>query len=230
MSADPFVDHYELLQISPNADEDTIQRIFRHLAKKLHPDASTNGDPERFNRLLEAYRVLTDVSQRAAYDVAYRQHWEQTWKVAAEASDANPISDDGRVRVRLLSLFYVQRRRNMRNPGMGQVELEKLLDLTPEHLAFHLWYLREKGWIQRLETGLLAITHGSMHCERYDCGSFAGAGSGSGRLSPGTRLSIRRSGSSCTRSRSTWSTPSAVIASRPVSRRWIQPFSRRYQR
>ena len=120
MSADPFVDHYELLQISPNADEDTIQRIFRHLAKKLHPDASTNGDPERFNRLLEAYRVLTDVSQRAAYDVAYRQHWEQTWKVAAEASDANPISDDGRVRVRLLSLFYVQRRRNMRNPGMGQ--------------------------------------------------------------------------------------------------------------
>ena len=33
-----------------------------------------------------------------------------------------------------------------------------LLDLTPEHLAFHLWYLREKGWIQRLETGLLAIT------------------------------------------------------------------------
>ena len=158
MSADPFVDHYELLQISPNADEDTIQRIFRHLAKKLHPDASTDGDPERFNRLLEAYRVLTDVSQRAAYDVAYRQHWEQTWKVAAEASDANPISDDGRVRVRLLSLFYVQRRRNMRNPGMGQVELEKLLDLTPEHLAFHLWYLREKSWIQRLETGLLAIT------------------------------------------------------------------------
>jgi curved DNA-binding protein CbpA len=158
VSADPFVDYYELLQISPNADEDTIQRIFRHLAKKLHPDASTNGDPERFNRLLDAYRTLTDVSQRAQYDVAYKQHWEQTWKVAAEASDANPISDDGRVRVRLLSLFYVQRRRNMRNPGMGQVELEKLLDLSPEHLAFHLWYLREKGWIQRLETGLLAIT------------------------------------------------------------------------
>ena len=158
MSADPFVDYYELLQISPNADEDTIQRVFRHLAKKLHPDASTSGDPERFNRLLDAYRVLTDVSQRAAYDVAHKQHWDQTWKVAAEASSANPISDDGRVRVRLLSLFYVQRRRNMRNPGMGQVELEKLLDLSPEHLAFHLWYLREKGWIHRLDTGLLAIT------------------------------------------------------------------------
>ena len=158
MSADPFVDYYELLQISPNADEDTIQRVFRHLAKKVHPDASTQGDPERFNRLLDAYRTLTDVAQRAAYDVAYKTHWEQTWKVGAEASTANPISDDGRVRVRLLSLFYVQRRRNMRNPGLGQVELERLLDLSPEHLAFHLWYLREKGWIQRLETGLLAIT------------------------------------------------------------------------
>jgi hypothetical protein len=48
-----FVDYYELLQVSPNADEETIQRVFRHLAKKHHPDASTQGDPEHFNRLLE---------------------------------------------------------------------------------------------------------------------------------------------------------------------------------
>jgi hypothetical protein len=46
----------------------------------------------------------------------------------------------------------------MRNPGMGQVELERVLDMPFEHLAFHLWYLREKGWILRLDTGLLAIT------------------------------------------------------------------------
>jgi len=32
-----FIDYYELLQLSSNADSDTIERVFRHLAKKLHP-------------------------------------------------------------------------------------------------------------------------------------------------------------------------------------------------
>jgi curved DNA-binding protein CbpA len=158
VSAEAFVDYYELLQVSPNADEDTIQRVFRHFAKKHHPDASSQGDPDLFNRLLDAYRTLTDVSLRAAYDVKYQRHWHQTWRVAAEASAANPVSGDVSVRERLLSLFYVQRRRDMRNPGMGPVDLERVMDMPHDQLAFHLWYLREKGWIQRLDTGLLAIT------------------------------------------------------------------------
>ena len=33
VDATTFIDYYELLQVSPNADEDTIQRVFRHLAK-----------------------------------------------------------------------------------------------------------------------------------------------------------------------------------------------------
>ncbi len=153
-----FLDYYELLQVSPNADEETIQRVFRHFAKKYHPDGAAQADPERFNRLLEAYRILTDPSQRAAYDVAYQAHWRKVWRVAAEASAGNVISDEARFRERLLSLFYVQRRRDMKSPGMGQLELERLMDTPFERLAFHLWYLREKGWIQRLDNGQLAIT------------------------------------------------------------------------
>ena len=38
MTEDPFVDYYDLLQLSPNADEDPIDRVFRRLAKKCHPD------------------------------------------------------------------------------------------------------------------------------------------------------------------------------------------------
>ena len=158
MGTDAFVDYYELLQVSPNADEETIQRVFRHLAKKHHPDAADQGDPEQFNRLLEAYRTLTDVQLRAAYDVHYQRHWHQTWRVAAEASAAHVVTDDVSCRERLLSLFYAQRRRNMRNPGLGQMDLERIMDMPAELLTFHLWYLREKGWIQRLETGQLAIT------------------------------------------------------------------------
>jgi hypothetical protein len=46
----------------------------------------------------------------------------------------------------------------MRSPGMGEIDLERVLEIPTEHLAFHLWYLREKGWIQRLESGQIAIT------------------------------------------------------------------------
>jgi hypothetical protein len=56
----------------------------------------------------------------------------------------------------------------MKNPGMGQIELERLMDIPFEHLAFHLWYLREKSWIQRLDNGQLAITaDGVDKAERY---------------------------------------------------------------
>jgi len=53
VDATTFVDYYELLQVSPNADEDTIQRVFRHLAKKYHPDHQDSPDGDRFRRLVE---------------------------------------------------------------------------------------------------------------------------------------------------------------------------------
>jgi hypothetical protein len=41
---------------------------------------------------------------------------------------------------------------------MGIVELERLLGCPQEHLEFHVWYLKEKGWLVRLENGKLAIS------------------------------------------------------------------------
>ena len=158
VGGETFVDYYELLQLSSSADEDTIHRVFRHLAKKCHPDVPGNGDAKRFNLLVEAHRTLTNAEARAAYDARYQAYWNRTWKVVAEASDGDSFTDDAVVRDRLLALFYVQRRRNMRQAGMGEMEISRLIGTPPEHLEFHIWYLREKGWIQRLETGLLAVT------------------------------------------------------------------------
>ena len=46
----------------------------------------------------------------------------------------------------------------MRNPGMSETQLARLVGVPHEHMQVHLWYLREKGWVQRLEMGHLAIT------------------------------------------------------------------------
>ena len=57
------VDHYEVLQVSPRADRETIQRVFRYLAKRYHPDNRDSGDPDRFKQLLEAGEAPTTKGQ-----------------------------------------------------------------------------------------------------------------------------------------------------------------------
>jgi curved DNA-binding protein CbpA len=152
-----FVDYYDLMQVSPNADEETIQQIFRHLAKKWHPD-SQRGDSERFKLLVEAHGTLTNPERRAAYDLRYQRFWENKWNLAADASDNRGFVDDNGVRESLLSLFYVQRRSKMDDPGLGEMEVARLARIPIHLIDFHIWYLKEKGWIQRLENGHFAIT------------------------------------------------------------------------
>ncbi|MRR53356.1 MAG: J domain-containing protein [Deltaproteobacteria bacterium] len=158
MNDNDFVDYYELLQLSPNADTDTIDRIFRHLAKKTHPDSTEFPDNDRFQLIVEAHRTLADPLIRAGYDAKYQDYWQNKWRITAEAGDVSAFDNDIIARERLLSLLYVQRRRNMKNPGLGELSIARLLLTPPELLEFHLWYLKAQGWVERLDSGLYAIT------------------------------------------------------------------------
>jgi len=158
MSGNEFIDYYELLQLSPNADPETIDRVFRHLAKRFHPDNSASPDPERFGLLVEAHRTLADPESRAGYDARHLEFWNRKWGVASEAAGSAAFQDDWGTRERLLSLLYVQRRRDMPNPGLGELEISRLLSSPPELLEFHFWYLKAKGWVERLESGQFAIS------------------------------------------------------------------------
>ena len=66
MKKNLFIDYYEDLQVSPNADMETIERIYRLFAKRYHPDNSISGDAEKFNVIAEAYRLLSDPEKRGA--------------------------------------------------------------------------------------------------------------------------------------------------------------------
>jgi predicted transcriptional regulator len=66
--------------------------------------------------------------------------------------------DDNAIRDRLISMLYAQRRQNMKTPGLGEHQIAHLLGTPFELVEFHLWYLKAKGWVERLETGHLAIT------------------------------------------------------------------------
>ena len=62
-------DYYEVLGVPRNASQDDIKSAFRRLARKYHPDVSSEPDAEeRFKEINEAYAVLSDPQKRAAYD------------------------------------------------------------------------------------------------------------------------------------------------------------------
>src|SRR2546423_998902 len=63
-------DYYEVLGVSRDADDGTIKKAFRRLARELHPDVNSH-DPqaeEKFKEAAEAYEVLSDPERRATYD------------------------------------------------------------------------------------------------------------------------------------------------------------------
>ena len=153
-----FTDYYELLEISPNANSETIERIFRHFAMRYHPDNRDTGDLSRFTEIVEAHNTLKDPVKRAQYDIQHKEHSGVRTRLAEEASDTKGIARDVVVQDKLLSILYVKRRQNLKDPGIGDFELERLSGCPREHLEFHVWYLKEKGWIGRQENGTLAIT------------------------------------------------------------------------
>ena len=64
-----FKDYYAALGVEPTADLKTIKTAYRRLARKYHPDVSTEPDAEsRFKDVAEAYEVLKDSARRAEYD------------------------------------------------------------------------------------------------------------------------------------------------------------------
>lgn len=158
MTSAPLPDHYETLQVSPRADRETIERVFRHLAKRYHPDNLESGDATLFSALVDAYRVLSDPAERGRYDATYQGVRETRWKLFDQETTSSEIISDARIRLALLSILYQARRTNTSDPGVGVIEIERLLGCPENVVTFHMWYMRENGWIQRLESGLFAIT------------------------------------------------------------------------
>ncbi|WP_245425844.1 DnaJ domain-containing protein [Mesorhizobium sp. WSM3862] len=66
-----FTDYYELLEISPKATSEPVERIFRYFAMRYHPDNRDTGDESRFNEIVEAHNTLKDPLKRAQYDIQY---------------------------------------------------------------------------------------------------------------------------------------------------------------
>jgi len=65
-----YQDYYETLGVSRDASQEDIQRAYRKLARKYHPDVSKEPNAsDRFKAINEAYEVLKDPENRKKYDL-----------------------------------------------------------------------------------------------------------------------------------------------------------------
>lgn len=71
---------YEILEVSPNASKEVIDKAYKTLAKKYHPDLQTGDDKkiaeEKMKKINDAYSILSDSEKRAEYDEKLKQEEE----------------------------------------------------------------------------------------------------------------------------------------------------------
>jgi len=152
------IDYYEFLQISPHADAETIHRVYRYLAGRLHPDNPESGDAEMFRLLKAAYDTLTNPSRRAEYDAACRRESKEEAPLSNSIDFLDSIDGEQNRRIALLAVLYYQRRANPRFPEVSLAEVERRMGFPRDYLDFTTWYLTKKGFVQRADNSDFTLT------------------------------------------------------------------------
>jgi hypothetical protein len=155
---DDFIDYYEVLQISPKADLETIHRVFRMQAARYHPDNKQSGNAERFLLLSRIYETLIDAKKREQYDIRRRMREPGSIPVFGLAEFVAGIEGEINRRLGVLCLLYKRRRSNPDHPALSLLQLEFLMEFPREHLMFTVNYLREKDYIRIVENSDYQIT------------------------------------------------------------------------
>jgi len=191
MAADPSVDYYELLQVSPTAEPAAILAVYRVLSAKYDPANKSTGNAQRYHLIKTAYETLSNKDKRLAYDrqrkgpasagPAPAAPSGQVRAAASGASEQAPSQPDpaspaggavdrrfeARKRQMILSVLYDRIIASPLQPGLNMRQLETALKIPKEQLEFAMWFLNESGCIKSLDNGRFMITfQGVAECER----------------------------------------------------------------
>src|ERR1051325_1039022 len=132
-------DYYEIMQLSPNADTETIHRVYRLLAQRFHPDNTETGNSELFVHLTEAFQSLSDPEKRAAYDARHSAEKKLRWKIFDQTVVATGPEVEKRKRNGILALLYAVTVKDPERASMTVHTFEDMLGCPREHLEAALW-------------------------------------------------------------------------------------------
>ena len=121
-------DHYAVLGLTPTAGVAEIRRAYRLLALRHHPDRAGPDATAHFQRIAEAYRVLSNPSGRSSYDAEQPSPRARTTRVGRPAVMPDPppapVPPTEALLLRLCGrLDVLEARRAVRVHPNGQIEL-----------------------------------------------------------------------------------------------------------
>jgi len=152
------IDYYEFLQISPNADVETIHRVYRFLAARLHPDNPESGDAEMFLLLKTAYDVLSHPESRAEYDGRRKKQPYTPVPLSTSVDFMDSLEGELNRRLAVLAVLYHRRRTSPHMPEVPLAEIELRMGFPRDYLDFTTWYLVKKGYVTRADNAEFTLT------------------------------------------------------------------------
>lgn len=159
MPATEIPDYYEFLEISPQATQETIHRVYRFLASRYHPDRAATGNLDKFTQLTAAYTVLSDPAKRSEYN-AQRAMREATFQnpMSATVDFMDQVEGDLNRRLAVLAILYYRRRMYPSNPEVDLAEIERRMGFPRDYLEFTIWYLTKKRYIVKADNAELTLS------------------------------------------------------------------------
>ena len=158
MPAQQVTNYYDLLQINPAAEIETIERVYRILAARYHPDNQITGDADRFRLLREAYEVLRDPVKRREYDRQLEVTPAGPLAIFLGKEFTDGIDAEAKIRIGVLCLLYSKRRANPDFAALSLLDMENIMSFPRERLLFALWYLRAKRFVAQDDRSSFIIT------------------------------------------------------------------------
>lgn len=158
MADTAFVNYYELLQLSSNAEPEIIEHVYQLFVARDPLNKLESGHDCLLAQLSEAHRILSDPATRAAFDSALLEHREKPDSPSNLKEFAVSIHGESDRRAGILCMLYSRRSCNNDQPGMSMLDFESQVSFSREQLVFTIWYLQSKGLIQRGEASDYAIT------------------------------------------------------------------------
>lgn len=138
---------YEILEVSENASDEIIEKAYKVLAKKCHPDLQTSENKlqaeDKMKEINEAYEILSSVEKRKIYDEELKKKREEIKNgsydiyngVNYNKSEYNKVKD-------------MQRRRNEEKMRKEETKMRKQMEenLQQEYQNVYYNYLRSLGY------------------------------------------------------------------------------------
>jgi hypothetical protein len=151
-------DYYEILRLDPSTSPDAVDRVYRTLVQRYHPDNQQTGDAEIFLKVMEAYRILNDPRRRQKYDQRREDNVSLVPCQLLTSEFHAGLRGEQNRRIAVLCLLYRRRSADFEFPGLAVLDLEKMSGFTREELGFALWYLCEKGYARVDDSTRYCIT------------------------------------------------------------------------